>query len=241
MVNRIVWLDRCESTNDEAWARADVPGFRAVASTEQTAGRGRRGRRWFSPPGAGLYLTWLSRPRLDQTAGTALPLLAAVAVAERCAEWGLKPTLKWPNDVQIEGRKLAGILCEARGSTSNWKAAVGVGLNLHVPPGGYPDELAATALSEHLQTVPTPLEAAELLVERLEWWLRRVEIKGMAPVIEAWSRFAPPAGARYRQGGIEGTFAGLAPDGALRLRVGAAVRLIHAGEVELVRQLADLS
>ncbi len=230
----LLWLDGCGSTNDAAWARVDDRAIRAVAADHQTAGRGRRGRRWHSPPGCGLYLSWIARPAFSQALGGALPLLAAAAAAELVAERGLRPTLKWPNDLLLDGRKLAGILCEARGAPDAWTAVVGVGLNARRPPAGWPDDVPGIALDERLPDPPSARALAGPLLGRLEAWLTRVERHGLAPVLEAWHRHAPPAGARMRQGGIEGAFAGLAPDGALRLRTADGIATIHAGEVELI-------
>lgn len=231
----LAWLDGCGSTNDEAWRRVTDPAARAVAADHQTAGRGRRGRRWHSPPGCGLYLSWIARPRFDQSLGPALPLMAAAAVAEAVVALGApSPTLKWPNDVLLDGRKLAGILCEARGTPAAWTAVVGIGLNVRRPPDGWPPDVPGIALDERVRGLSSPRALVEPLVGRLEYWLSAVERSGLAPVLEAWHRHAPPAGARMRQGGVEGAFAGLAPDGALRLRTAEGIATIHAGEVELI-------
>lgn len=234
MTPGLLWLGSCGSTNDEAWARVDDPAVRAVAADHQTAGRGRRGRAWHSPPGAGLYLSWIARPRFDQSMGGALPLLAAAAAAELVAERGVTPTLKWPNDLLVDGRKLAGILCEARGTPAAWTAVVGVGLNVRAPAGGWPADVPGVALDERAADPGPPRALAGALLTGLERWLARVERAGLAPVLEAWHRHAPPAGTRMRQGGVLGTFAGLAPDGALWLDTATGRRAIHAGEVELV-------
>ena len=227
----LVWLETCGSTNDEARARAHEAGVRAVGATAQTAGRGRRGRSWLSPAGCGLYLSYVARPRFPQSLGGAVPLMAAAALAEFCAEQGVTPTLKWPNDLLLDGRKLAGVLCEAQGAPDAWSAIVGVGLNLRSPPGGWPTDVPGVALETALEA---PAVAAALL-PRFDAWLARVAAEGLAPVLAAWTRFAPPAGTRLRQAEIEGEYAGLAPDGALRLRTAAGLRTVHAGEVELVR------
>lgn len=231
---QLVWLDTCGSTNDEAWARA-ATGIRAVAAAHQSRGRGRRGRTWHSPPGAGLYFSFVARPRFGQNLGAALPLMAAAAAAELVSGLGVEPVLKWPNDLLVGDRKLAGVLCEARGTAATWTAVVGIGLNVRTPDGGWPEDVPGVALDALVADPPSPKALAEALLPRLEAWLSRVEHGGLAPVIEAWHRHAPPAGTRLRQGAVEGAFVGLAPDGALRLRTaGGREALIHAGEVELV-------
>jgi BirA family biotin operon repressor/biotin-[acetyl-CoA-carboxylase] ligase len=234
----IVWLPECESTNDEAWARIDDADVRAVVAHRQTGGRGRRGRQWVSPPGTGLYLTWMAHPSFPPAAGPALPLLAAVAVAEMVVAAGARPWLKWPNDVCIGDRKLAGILSEARTAGDSWAAVVGVGINLRSPPGGWPLSVPGIALEDATPDVPEAHAAARDLVARLDRWLARVETEGLAPVLQAWQSWAPPAGTHLRQGDHEGIYAGLAPDGALRLRTAdGTVQTIRTGEVELVRYL----
>jgi BirA family biotin operon repressor/biotin-[acetyl-CoA-carboxylase] ligase len=230
----LVWLDECASTNDVALAAIERPEVRAVGADRQTGGRGRRGRAWFSPPGAGLYLSWIARPAFGPERGTILPLLAAVAVAEVCASLGARPVLNWPNDLLLRGRKLGGILCEARVSAGRWAAVVGVGLDLRTPPGGFPPDVPAIALDAALDHVPAARELAPRVVAALDAWLARATAEGTPPVLAAWQAFGPPPGARLRRGDLEGTFAGLGPDGALRLNTEAGEVQIHTGEVQMV-------
>jgi BirA family biotin operon repressor/biotin-[acetyl-CoA-carboxylase] ligase len=232
--NGLLWLSECTSTNDEAMTRIGDPSIRAVASDHQTAGRGRLGRPWFSPPGYGLYMSWIARPRFSQAMGSAIPLLAAAAAAEVCANLGIRPILKWPNDLLVGQRKLAGILCEAQGSPNQWTAVVGIGLNLRTPEEGWPVDVPATALDVAIDETPTPLAMAEELLKRFESWLARVEEEGLSPVIEAWRTYGPAPGTPMAQGKIRGGFAGLAPDGSLRLQTRDGIVTIHAGDVELV-------
>jgi BirA family biotin operon repressor/biotin-[acetyl-CoA-carboxylase] ligase len=230
----LVWLPECTSTNDLALGWLDRPEVRAVGADCQTGGRGRRGRSWHSPPGAGLYLTWIARPPFGPERGTVLPLLAAVAVAEVCAELGVRPMLLWPNDLLLSGRKLAGILCEARIGAGGWAAAVGMGLDLRTPPGGYPPDVPAVALDTVLADVPAPRDLALRLVARLEAWLARAAAEGAAPVIEAWQALGPPLGTPLRRGDLVGRYAGLGPDGALRLDTDQGEVQVHTGEVQLI-------
>ncbi|MCB9550918.1 MAG: biotin--[acetyl-CoA-carboxylase] ligase [Myxococcales bacterium] len=231
----IVWLDVCGSTNDEAWLRVDDSAVRAVAAEAQTAGRGRRGRRWLSPTGCGLYLSYVARPAFAPSLGAALPLMAAVAVAEVVGALGVGAVVKWPNDVLVGGRKLAGILCEARGAGRDWRAVLGVGVNRVAPPGGWPDDVPGVALGEVVGAAPSGRALAGALVGRLDAWMAVVAAEGLAPVLEAWHRHAPPAGTRMRRGALVGAFVGLGADGGLRLRSDdGVVHVVHAGEVDLV-------
>ncbi len=236
MSRALVWLSTCGSTNDEAVKRLSDPAVWAVGAGQQTAGRGRLGRTWLSAPDAGLYLSWIARPSFPQSMGASLPLLAAVAVAEELIARGAQPTLKWPNDVLVGGRKLAGVLCEARGTPDRWCAVVGLGLNLRRPPTGWPAEVPAVALDEIGLEPPSPRALAESLLPRFEGLLERVHREGLAPIIAAWQRHGPKRGARLRRGTLEGQYLGLAADGALRLETPTGVQLVHTGDVELVSQ-----
>ncbi len=237
MVNEsgLLWLPACGSTNDEAMGRLDDLSVRAVGADTQTAGRGRRGRTWTSPPGSGLYLTWIARPTFSARLGAVLPLMGAVAAAEVCEDLGVHPTVKWPNDLLLGGLKLAGVLCEARGTATHWHAVVGIGLNLRTPLGGWPEGVAAVALDAHLDPVPTARALAPKILKRLDHWLERVgreaDPKGL---VQAWEAWAPPRGTWMRRGTVEGRYAGIAADGALRLDVGETELRVHAGDVELL-------
>lgn len=140
------WFDRLDSTNTYALdaARAGAPEGLVVVADEQTAGRGRLGRRWESAPGASLLVSVLVRPDPDSaqtvTMATALALADAV---ENVA--GFRPGLKWPNDLVVGDRKLAGVLAESDGS------AVVVGAGCNVNWGELPAELAGTATSCDLE------------------------------------------------------------------------------------------
>ncbi len=232
--NGLVWLETCVSTNDLALAAIDRPEVRAVGADRQTGGRGRRGRAWFSPPGAGLYLSWIARPAFGPERGTIVPLLAAVALAEVCDRLGARPMLLWPNDLLLRGRKLAGILCEARIGPGAWAAVVGVGLDLRTPPEGFPPDVPGIALDAQVADVPPARDVALRVIEALDAWLARATDEGAAPVIRAWLEYGPAPGTRMRRGALEGTFAGLGPDGALRLLTEGGEVQVHTGEVQMV-------
>src|SRR5262249_594491 len=142
LASEVMWYAEVPSTNDVAAACAERgagEGCVIVADT-QTAGRGRHGRSWCSPPGAGLYVSLVLRPLPH-----ALPLLtvgAGVAVAEGIrAATGLAPALKWPNDVYVGSRKLAGILAEA-GAAPDGAQHVVLGVGINLLPAAYPGEMA---------------------------------------------------------------------------------------------------
>ncbi|HET7458504.1 MAG TPA: biotin--[acetyl-CoA-carboxylase] ligase [Gemmatimonadaceae bacterium] len=161
-VPRVVVLDATTSTLDVAHALA-AEGASAgtlVVADRQTAGRGRTGKHWSSPPGSGIWLTLVERPR-DAGALDVLSLrvgLRAAAVLDRFA--GGAVTLKWPNDIWVGGRKLAGVLCEARWreSRAEW-VAIGVGVNV-VPP---PDVSSAVGLESGTRRVDVLAELVPAL------------------------------------------------------------------------------
>lgn len=137
-------LTETDSTNRVAMelARQGAAQGTAVLAARQTAGRGRLGRSFFSPEG-GLYLSVILRPGLPPEERTLLTPMAAVAVCRAVeAHCGLRPGIKWVNDLHLADQKLCGILCQSAGDA----VVVGIGLNLRTPEGGFPPELNATAL-----------------------------------------------------------------------------------------------
>lgn len=144
------------STNEVAikWAREDAPHGAVVTAESQTHGRGRRGRSWSSPAGKGLYLSLVLRPDLAPAHVPQLTILAALAVARTVEQFsGLQADTKWPNDVLLNGRKIAGVLCEAE-----WKdgrlgfAVVGIGLNVNFRAEDLPERVLFPATSLLIET-----------------------------------------------------------------------------------------
>ncbi len=230
---------RIDSTNEEARRRA-LAGAREgtlVWSLEQTAGRGRRGRAWHSPPG-NLYMSLLLRPACPLEAAAQWSFVAAVAVGEALDAMlpaGPAIRFKWPNDVLIDGAKVSGILMEAAGGATGveW-VVVGIGVNVLCAPADAP--YPATSL---LRAGAAPAEVAAVL-ERvaaalLAWrerWLRQ----GFGPVRAQWLRFARGLGeeveVRLPQGTLTGRFCALDEAGALALALpDGTTRRVTAGEV----------
>lgn len=228
----IVWLDSVDSTNAELnrLAERDAPGGSVLAALRQTAGRGRHGRTWRSLPG-NLNASFLVRPAPPPRETPALGFAAGLAVAETLAGYlppSLRPRLKWPNDVLLAGGKIAGILLD-RGA--DW-VVIGIGVNLaEAPPDlPYPAEaLASFAVS------PAPAAFLPGLVASLERWLARLEREGFSPISSAWLELGPTPdetlSVRIGEETISGRFAGLGPEGALRLETSSGMRAIHSGEV----------
>ena len=211
-----------DSTNERgrALAAAGAPHGTLVTADEQRAGRGRQGRAWTAPPRSAVLMSVVLRD-LSET----LPLAAAVAV---CEALPVEARIKWPNDVWIDGRKVAGILVEGR-PQEGW-AVLGIGLN--VATEEFPPELSATSLL--LEGAPlSPEEALAAVVSALGDWLPRPA----ADVLAAWrSRDALLGGTvRWQNGGKEGTAAGVDDSGALIVETGDGRVTLDAGEVHLER------
>lgn len=229
----ILWLDRCASTNVEALARLDDTHLRAVCAREQTAGRGRQGRSWLSGPA--LCMSWIARPAFPLSVGGLLPLMAAVVLAEYCATLGVRATVKWPNDLLVDGRKLAGVLCEARTGGARWAAAVGIGLNLRTPAGGWPDDVPGVALDALTATCPDQEAIAAAIADALDAALPRLAtLGGRRALLADWMDWAPPIGTPMRRGDLVGRFAGLGSDGALHLTADHGLVVVHTGDVDLL-------
>jgi BirA family transcriptional regulator, biotin operon repressor / biotin---[acetyl-CoA-carboxylase] ligase len=159
----LVAFERVDSTNRAAMADAELPHGAVVYALRQTGGRGRLGRVWVSPPGS-VPFSMVLHPRLAPQRAQALTLAAAVGLVRGIeAATGLSAAIKWPNDVQWEGRKLAGILTEVRSDPDRVvRAVVGVGLNVATAPADFPEEVRphATSLAAALGT---PVAAGSVL------------------------------------------------------------------------------
>jgi BirA family biotin operon repressor/biotin-[acetyl-CoA-carboxylase] ligase len=238
-----------ESTNDIALALAEAgaPDGTAVLADFQRAGRGRRGRSWFSPPGAGMYLSSIVRTSVDPDATTSawpmglLTLAAGVAVAEAVRSiTGLPVELKWPNDVVVgrPWRKLAGVLCESAGAGARVDAiVVGMGINLRL--AAYPPELSDRATSIEAE-LGRPTERAVLVVEclrRLAGRVRQLRQTGREGIVGDWRTLGRAGlnGASVRWRASSGERRGLAreidADGALLVERDGQLERIIAGEV----------
>ncbi|MBM3570284.1 MAG: biotin--[acetyl-CoA-carboxylase] ligase [Alphaproteobacteria bacterium] len=177
-----------DSTNSEArrLAATDAAEGALVVAEEQTAGRGSRGRSWSSPAG-NLYLSLLLRPDCAPAAAGQLSFVAALALADAVEAWlpqGPRPRLKWPNDVLVDGRKLAGILLESamHAGRVDW-VAVGIGVNLASHPEGA--TWPATSLAA-LGARIEPAAALATLARALEARYRQWRAEGFAPIRADW-------------------------------------------------------
>lgn len=256
------FFDSLGSTNDEAarWAAQGAQEYSLVVANQQTAGRGREGHQWHSPPGSSLSFSLVIRPKV--TGPHVLPRLTALgALAVHDAllnKYDLPSQIKWPNDVLIQGRKVAGILAEANWDGDRLGAVVlGIGINIgeeaptmaekHTGPLHFP----ATSVSIHLGRPVDPVELLQTVLTELVSWRPRVASQDF---IAAWESnlafrgetvqivFSESAGKDGLPSRLEnrppalqeGRIVGLAQDGSLKLRLtnGETVN-VRFGEVRL--------
>jgi BirA family biotin operon repressor/biotin-[acetyl-CoA-carboxylase] ligase len=213
-----------------------------VVADRQTAGRGRRGRPWVSPPGRNLYLSAVLRPQLPPQRASELTLVASLAVCDACRQAGVEAGIKWPNDVLFADRKLAGILTEMASDPDavQW-VVLGVGVNLNAQPQDFPADLRGSATSlaiERGQVVPRALFAAALL-SVLERWLDRHAEEGFGPVRRAWRERSVTLGREVRVEvdgeAVEGVAEDLDEGGSLIVRSAGRLVRVLSGDVLLLR------
>jgi BirA family transcriptional regulator, biotin operon repressor / biotin---[acetyl-CoA-carboxylase] ligase len=249
---RLFYFSTIGSTNDLAARLADggAPEGTTVAAEAQTAGRGRLGRTWVSPQGAGLYVSIVIRPDgnvaspadAPGAAAPALPAMltlgAGVALAEAVRETtGLEVEIKWPNDLVFQRHKVGGILAEASAQGAALEYVV-LGFGVNVRPAAYPPEVAQRATSIEAE-LGRPVDRGLLFARALAGLSEcRTAIRhGAIPgVLARWRRLSPSAsGARIEwratEGTVAGRTAGLDADGALLVERGGRVERIVAGEV----------
>jgi BirA family biotin operon repressor/biotin-[acetyl-CoA-carboxylase] ligase len=216
-----------------AAARSGAADGHVVLARRQTAGRGRTGHAWHSADDGGLYLSVVLRGFADPAGAAGLTLAAGLGVAEAVRRLGSADVrLKWPNDVLLGERKVAGILTEWVGDGT---VVVGVGLN--VAQTAFPAELAGTATSVALSTGASPELAAalEVLLEALGEAVAEFRQNGLAWVVPEWSARSGLWGRRCRVAGVAGVLRRLGPDGALVLEHDDGTsRRLTAGSVELL-------
>lgn len=248
---------RTDSTNTRAreLAAAGAPHGTVVTADEQAEGRGRQGRSWTAPPGGALLYSAIVRPLDGRHA--LLPLAIPLAVCEAAEELrpGVVCEVKWPNDVQIDGRKLAGVLIEAR-PQDGW-GVIGVGMNLTIAPEEFPPELRETAVSlfggrdaakpgiadpsdagpgaadtEPTASDPSAARAAKALSSRLDHWIDAEQ----PSILAAWRERDALRGREVAWEGGSGVADGIDDRGYLVVIAPGGRRIaVGAGEVHLTR------
>lgn len=247
----VVYLERTTSTNDEArrLAAEGAPDRTVVLAEEQTAGRGRRGAKWVSPPGRNGIVSVLLRPGKDCPPERWARLTLAAALAgcdalDAVAGLGVAAEVKWPNDLYLSGRKVAGILVESAWSAQGGFVVIGTGFNLNLEPSDFPEELRAVAtsvwmergglavdrtvfLTNFLQALETRCAeaAADFPAMREEGWRRSWLVQRRVTLTAAGQQ-------------LEGVVCGLGPEGELLLcGDDGIVQVISSAD--LIRPVAD--
>ncbi|HTG17783.1 MAG TPA: biotin--[acetyl-CoA-carboxylase] ligase [Blastocatellia bacterium] len=244
--SRVLRFERLPSTNDlarELAASGAEEGVTIIAR-EQTAGRGRHGRTWSSPPGEGLYMSVVLRPDINPELSSAITLAAAVAVAETLKlDFQIEADIKWPNDVLASGRKICGILVEAAIEKGRLLYAV-MGIGVNIAHREFAEEIRESATSIFIESgkLVAGDEVLAPLLSRLEHWYRRA-LKRQDEVIARWEEISSYAhdcavSVETPDGLVEGLTRGLTAVGALIIETDKGqLREITSGEVRLRKKV----
>jgi BirA family biotin operon repressor/biotin-[acetyl-CoA-carboxylase] ligase len=244
----ILRFETIGSTNTEALneARKGADEGLCIVARQQTAGRGRHGRKWISEKDAGLYFSIVLRPKIETQFFPLLTLMTAVAVADVLREtYALQPDIKWANDVHIKGKKICGILAEMTETPKGLAVVVGIGINLRA--SNFPPEIAETATSVEAETgrKVSPEELINPLTRFFGFFYEILQGKnGPRRILDEWA-----ARSSYFCGksihvvsgneAISGITDGLEENGALRLKTESGeVKIIQAGDITLLRSMS---
>jgi BirA family biotin operon repressor/biotin-[acetyl-CoA-carboxylase] ligase len=239
MGRNLFFYSTLDSTNTKAHeiAGQGAEEGTAVIADSQTNGKGRLGREWISPPGVNLYTSIILKPDIPPQEAQTLTLMAAVSVAETVSAYSpVRPTVKWPNDILIDSRKVAGILTEMNSEADRVNfVIVGIGVNLNMTPSGEL-RLTATSIKEKSGNEVPRAAFAQALYSSVEKWYKVYLAEGFEPVLVAWRGYFASEGKPVRVKGsqnIEGICMGIDGQGALLVRIpsGRTARIL-AGEVE---------
>lgn len=241
-------FDSVDSTNLalQRLAAEGTPAGTVVLADEQTAGKGRLGRRWHSPRGTGLWFSFLLRPLALAGAPWAATVAASLGVADGVRSLtGLAPRIKWPNDLLLDGRKVCGILTEvkARGD-GTLDVIVGVGLNVNARTADFPDALRGRATSlREAGGEPVPRAALfEAVVRAISSAVDALDADGISALLARWRAASATLGRRVRVEAGGFAFEGLASDvdvsGALVVITDSRKReVVTAGDVSLIEPI----
>jgi len=244
----ILTFEQLDSTNSEAarQARQGAAEGLCVLARQQTDGRGRHGRNWVSGKDSGLYFSVVLRPAIEQWAMPLITLMAGVAVHDTLLEFGLKPDIKWVNDVLVGEKKISGILSELIETRGGPAVIVGIGINLGT--SALADEIAniATSIGSETHKIVEPEDVAKVLTRHLSHFyeiLNRPD--GPAEIIRQWRERSTYFQGKHVSVTLEnemlnGTTDGLEDNGALRLKTAdGGIRIIQAGDVQRLRESLD--
>ena len=244
----IHFYDKLDSTNLAAMMVAEG-GARegtALIAEEQLQGRGRADRAWHSPAGVGVYCSVILRPSFSPARAQLLTLMAAVAVAHAITRnLNLSPGIKWPNDILVNNKKIAGILVETKSSpTQLLYAVLGIGVNVNHTSDDLPSDLPLAASSLRIETgelVEREGLVCQMFAE-LENLYEEIRLGESDTLLEKWRKLSTTLGqgVRVLQGErvIEGTAMDVNEEGALMVKEGdGSLTVLHAGDVEHLRAI----
>jgi BirA family biotin operon repressor/biotin-[acetyl-CoA-carboxylase] ligase len=238
----VSWVVRTESTSDDAKKAASSGTSKPAVwiAEQQTAGRGRSGNRWVSDPGAGLLLSVLLFPKVEPGAAPHLTLAVGASLAAvvdtTLAKLGdsRRTKVKWPNDLELDEKKLAGILVEAQ-TRGDRLASLVVGVGLNIVPSYFDEDVAKRSAALTTTAHVGELDRAALafdVVDAVVTATRAFAADGLAPFLPSLRERDALLGQRVRVGSIEGTGAGLGDDGRLVIQTERERVAITAGTVE---------
>ncbi|MFJ7933469.1 biotin--[acetyl-CoA-carboxylase] ligase [Sporosarcina sp. NPDC096371] len=240
----IRYFETCTSTQTIAHEEAQkgVANGTVIISEEQTAGRGRMARPWNSKSGKGIWMSVISRPSLTPQQAPQMTLVAAVAVTRAIEELtDIEPTIKWPNDILVDGKKVTGILTELQADPDQVKAIIlGIGMNVNQELVEFPEELHDIATSLQI-LAGKPIDRAQLIAKILgflELYTSMYEKHGFSPIKLLWEGYSNATGKRIRavmlNETLEGTALGISDEGVLELRLDdGSIRGIYSADIEV--------
>jgi BirA family biotin operon repressor/biotin-[acetyl-CoA-carboxylase] ligase len=231
------------STQDLAreLARQEDSEGTAILALEQTSGRGRLGRTWISPPGKNLALSIVLKPQIEPRHASLLGMAASIAVAETVEACGIaKAELKWPNDVLVNGRKIAGILLEAALTSVHLEyVIIGLGLNLNSSPDDFPHDLRESVTSVAICTgrVYDVEESARVFLDKMCGLYDRVKTEGPEFIPILWDGRWAHRKSYVMRDGIRYRAEAIAPDGALVVTTeSGTMKQLFSGNIEILSQ-----
>jgi BirA family biotin operon repressor/biotin-[acetyl-CoA-carboxylase] ligase len=243
MGKTIHYFPSIDSTNSKAYQLAlqGAEEGEVVIAESQMEGKGRLDRHWFSPPFLNLYLSAILRPKIPPNQASLITLTAAVATAEAIQKYsGLLPQIKWPNDILLRGRKVAGLLNEIQSEMDRIHFVIlGIGVNLNMDEKIFPKEIrgGATSLKREMGETISRKDFLQSLLLELEGWYMILLKEGSVPVLETWRDKAKIEGRQVKVTFFGETLSGIAvdldSDGALIIETkdGERTRVV-AGDVE---------
>jgi BirA family transcriptional regulator, biotin operon repressor / biotin---[acetyl-CoA-carboxylase] ligase len=243
---KIYYYPETGSTNDEAFSlgNAGAPEGTAVIANSQQSGKGRLGRSWQSPRGVNIYTSVILRPQMESSGASRIPIMVGVAVAEVLDDYCIgKISLKWPNDILLNDKKVCGILSAAKINGGELDFIVlGIGINVNMKDNQFSEEIRGMATSLFIET-GREYSREDLIIslyENLEKWYKQLTLNGFGRIKKKWLSLAPMIGQKvqvvFKDEIIAGKAAGLDDDGSLIL-VGEANKEIKvmAGDATIKR------